>query len=320
MGLKIGVVGCGNFANAVHFPSFAELDDVELVAVCDRDESRMKEAADKYGPRAAYTDYNKMLAEQELDGVHVLVWPKHLKTIALELIGAGQNVFVEKPPGMDLGECEEMAAAAEKAGVLTMCGFNRRFAPLTLEAKRRVEERGSLTHAVATFHKYMTKPYDDDIPHSILRYDVMHHVDFLCWLGGGEPVELHSHVARDGGEGFSTRHVALMRFEGGMTAFLNSSFHSGARVEKFEMHARGAHAEVEPQTEATVWVEGAEPVKIAIGDVADGSVMYRRAGYLQENAYWLECLAEKREPHCSLRNCLPAMRTVEKMIAAEKRA
>ncbi len=319
MSLRIGVVGCGKFASAVHFPALAELDEAELIAVCDLDEARLKEVAEKYKPRTTYTDYRKMIAEEKLDGVHVPVWPKHLKPIALDLIRAGQNIFVEKPPGMNLAECEEMADAAQRAGVLTMCGFNRRFAPLTLEAKRRVEEHGPLTHAVATFHKYMTKGYEDDIVHSILRYDAMHHVDFLCWLGGGAPVELHSHIARDGGEGFSSRHVALMRFEGGMTGILNSSFHSGTRVEKFEIHAKGAHAELEPQTEATVWVEGAEAAKIAIGDVADGSVMYRRAGYLQEDRYWFECLARKREPHASLRNCLPAMRTVEKMIAAEAR-
>ena len=320
MSLRIGVVGCGNFANRVHLPSLAELERAELAALCDLDESRLKDTADKYKPRAVYTDYKEMVAEEKLDAVQVLVPPRHLRPIALDLIRAGHNVFVEKPPGISLEECEEMADAAQRAGVLTMCGFNRRFAPLTVEAKRRVEEHGALTHAVAGFHKYMTKPYDEDIPHSILRYDVIHHVDFLCWLGGGEPVELHAQVARDAGEGFSTRHVALMRFESGMTGFLNSSFHSGARVEKFEMHATGAHAELEPQTEAFVWVEGAEAVRIGIDELADGSSLHRRFGYLQENAHWLECVAEKREPHCSLPNCLPAMRTVEKIIASEERA
>lgn len=45
--IKVGMIGAGSLANAMHYPSLAEFDDVEIAAICDLDETRLKSAAEK---------------------------------------------------------------------------------------------------------------------------------------------------------------------------------------------------------------------------------------------------------------------------------
>ena len=51
--VRIGFVGAGELATAMHYPSLAEMDDVELSAVCDVDEKRRREAASRFGAGAS---------------------------------------------------------------------------------------------------------------------------------------------------------------------------------------------------------------------------------------------------------------------------
>ena len=44
---RLAFIGAGNRANLVHYPSFADLDNVEIVGVCDIDAQRLKNTCDK---------------------------------------------------------------------------------------------------------------------------------------------------------------------------------------------------------------------------------------------------------------------------------
>ena len=72
--VKVGIIGCGGIANGKHMPALKAVPGVEMVAFCDLIIERAEEAAAKYGVPGAkvYTDYKELIADPEIEVVHVL--------------------------------------------------------------------------------------------------------------------------------------------------------------------------------------------------------------------------------------------------------
>ena len=78
--LRVVMIGAGDRANAVIYPSFASLENVEIAGICDIDESRLQATADKYGIEARYGqrgvyDYQRMVQELKPDAAVVIGQP-----------------------------------------------------------------------------------------------------------------------------------------------------------------------------------------------------------------------------------------------------
>ena len=98
--VRVGMIGAGGLANSVHYPSLAEFDDVEIAAICDLDEARLKSTAEKYEVENTYSDYKKMVSEVELDAAYIIMPPHHLFDLVIHCLDNKLNVFTEKPPGV----------------------------------------------------------------------------------------------------------------------------------------------------------------------------------------------------------------------------
>ena len=94
--LKVGVIGCGSIAQHRHIPEYLWNNQVELVALCDINEERATEIAEKYQVQA-FTDYKELLKMEELDAVSVCT-PNYLHApISIDALNAGKHVLCEKP-------------------------------------------------------------------------------------------------------------------------------------------------------------------------------------------------------------------------------
>lgn len=120
--LKVGVIGCGGISGA-HVPSWQAMEDVELVAVCDiRPEKTVRYAAPK-----AYTDFDRMLDENEFDIIDVCL-PTFLHCeYAVKAMNRGINVLSEKPISLKESDVELLYATAEKNNVKYMVAQVLRF-------------------------------------------------------------------------------------------------------------------------------------------------------------------------------------------------
>jgi predicted dehydrogenase len=110
-----------------------------LVAVCGRNEEATAEAAKRYGYERYYTDWRKMIEDDDVQ-VFDNGGPNdaHSKpTIAAAQ--AGKQVFCEKPLGRTAQEAKGMLDAVEQAGVKHMVAFNYRFAPAIVQARQLIE-------------------------------------------------------------------------------------------------------------------------------------------------------------------------------------
>lgn len=129
--VKIGLIGAGNIANA-HLDAYAQVPNAEVYAICDINETRLNETADKYGITRRYPDVDSMLAAcPELDAADVCVWNVNHASCSIKALNAGLHVMCEKPMAYSAKEAEEMKAAADKNGKLLMIGFVLRFSDET---------------------------------------------------------------------------------------------------------------------------------------------------------------------------------------------
>lgn len=138
--VRIGMFGTSWWSDAMYLPAVVGHPNAEVVAVCGRRAEPAKELADRWSIPAWYTDPDEMLAEADLDAVIVATANDSHHPLTLSALAAGINVLCEKPIGLDVAQAEEMAAAAEASGAITMVPFTYRYMPMVQWLKRLIDE------------------------------------------------------------------------------------------------------------------------------------------------------------------------------------
>lgn len=135
--VKCAVVGTGIFGE-IHVHTYSTYDKADLVMICDLNEERAKEVADKYGTK--YTlDYREIAENKEIDIVSVATPDFAHKDIVVEMLEKGKNVLVEKPMATSVEDAENMVETAKKTGKVLMTDFHNRFNPAFIQAKEKFE-------------------------------------------------------------------------------------------------------------------------------------------------------------------------------------
>jgi predicted dehydrogenase len=311
--VRVAFIGCGSLANRVHYPSLASFDDVELVACCDLSAGRGEETGRRFDIPRVYIDYQQMIEETAPHAVYVILRPHQLFDPLRWVIQRGLPVFLEKPPGVTLGQTRSLANLADKHGALTMVGFNRRFIPLLVECRRTIEEQGPIIQTVATFYKHMLdQPQYYEGAVDLLTSDVIHCLDTLRWLCG-EVERVVSDVSwhyADYPSGFN----ALFRFEGGATGHLLNSYKVGTRVHTFELHTRGASAFVDPDSVARMYADNGAMVQALDTREVAGSDDFRvYYGFTGESRHFIDCVQEGNLPQTHLGDAVRSMELVDRV-------
>ena len=124
--IRIGVIGTGGRARGL-MNLLKRLPGNEMVAVCDVYEPRLLQAAEIAGASAAkISDYRRILDDRQIDAV-VIGAPDHWhKTITLDAVAAGKDVYVEKPISHTIAEGEEMVKVVEASKQIVQTGTQQR--------------------------------------------------------------------------------------------------------------------------------------------------------------------------------------------------
>ncbi|HEX5705393.1 MAG TPA: Gfo/Idh/MocA family oxidoreductase [Pyrinomonadaceae bacterium] len=109
----IGVIGCGYWGPNL-LRNFAENEAAHLRWICDPDEARLNAMGRRYPAARTTTDYQKLLADRELDAVAVVTPVGTHYPITKAALLAGKHVLVEKPLTSTAREAEELIALAEQ--------------------------------------------------------------------------------------------------------------------------------------------------------------------------------------------------------------
>jgi predicted dehydrogenase len=146
--LKVGIIGVG-FVGEAHIEALRRLSsiDIEIKAAAASSLESSKKAAEKLKVPNYYADYQKMLAEEDLDIIHNCT-PNYLHfPINKAFMEAGVHVFSEKPLVLNSREADELLAILESRDIYAGVNFNYRHYPLVKEMKQKVKnELGRLFH------------------------------------------------------------------------------------------------------------------------------------------------------------------------------
>jgi len=128
--VRLGVIGCGNYATTMLLPHLKQRPDVELIEVATTTALSAANARAKFGFARVSTDFQRVLVDPEINAVLIATRHDSHARIVCEALRAGKAVFVEKPLAVT---AEQLAAVrdtiAETGNDRLMVGFNRRFAP-----------------------------------------------------------------------------------------------------------------------------------------------------------------------------------------------
>jgi predicted dehydrogenase len=134
---RIGVIGPGSRGRML-MEMMVKNPKVEIVAVCD-DYQPSIDSALELAPRAkVYTDYRKLLENDEIDGVVIAV-PLNLHLpIALDAFDAGKHVLCEKSLAMTVADCYAMYRKYRETGKIFFSGQQRLFDPRYIKAMEMI--------------------------------------------------------------------------------------------------------------------------------------------------------------------------------------
>ena len=139
--LNFGLVGCGAVAQFAHLPAFARTNRARLVALCDRAEDLVQSVGRRVGVDRLYTDFARMLSDQEVDAVLIaLPDPLHVP-MASRALREGKHVLVEKPLGVNSSECVRLAAVVNETGLRLQVGSMKRHDPGVAYAHEYIRQR-----------------------------------------------------------------------------------------------------------------------------------------------------------------------------------
>ena len=147
MELNIGMIGY-SFMGKAHSNGFRQVPaffpelDVKpvLKVICGRNRDAVQDAAQTYGWEEWETDWEKVIARDDIDIVDICTPGNLHLPMALAALQAGKHVICEKPLANTLEEARELLAVAANASKKTMVAFNYRRVPAVALARQLIAE------------------------------------------------------------------------------------------------------------------------------------------------------------------------------------
>jgi predicted dehydrogenase len=154
MTLNIGIVGCGKIADA-HVEEIQKLSCARLAAVCDLEPIIAEQLAVRYAVPKWYTDFDRMVAEQQLDVIHITTPPHSHLALTQKAVRAGCHVFLEKPLSLNAMDGRSLVECVQKAGKKLTINYWPNFETQALALKDYIAkgELGEIVH-VESYYGY----------------------------------------------------------------------------------------------------------------------------------------------------------------------
>jgi predicted dehydrogenase len=151
--VKTAIFGTG-FIGRVHLDAVRRLESVDVVALVDPHIEPAQLLGAGFGIPTVASDYRAILANPEIDVVHICTPNAQHYSIAREALEAGKHVVCEKPLATSVEEAQELVALAAKRGVRNCVCHNLRYYPM-VQQLRRMREAGDLGEILSVQGAYL---------------------------------------------------------------------------------------------------------------------------------------------------------------------
>ena len=202
--MKYALIGCGRIAT--NHVKAAVNNNLEFVAVCDVDEEHMDSLLSKHDLQndvsiKRYTDYKKMIAENELDLVGIATESGIHAEIAIYCIEHSIHVIIEKPMALSIADADRIISLSEEKHVKVSACHQNRFNIAVQEMREALEggRFGKLSHGSIHVRWNRNQGYYTQAPWrgtwaqdgGALMNQCIHGIDLLRWMMGEEIEEVY---------------------------------------------------------------------------------------------------------------------------------
>jgi len=160
--ISYGVIGTGGRGRSVS-RAFQQLG-AKCVALCDVYGPHLEQArAESPAGVKTYVDYNELLTRKDIDFVLIATPDHQHRPCLLAALGAGRDVYLEKPLSMSLDESKVMVSAVKATDRIVQIGMQRRSMPFIHRAKSLIDEGmiGRISMVKAKWNWHFALPLDN---------------------------------------------------------------------------------------------------------------------------------------------------------------
>ena len=226
--VRLGVLGAGNFATLVALPAVARIRRIEKISIVSAGGLTAARAAKDFGFQRAASDPADVLDDPAINAVAVFTRHHLHAGLTVKALQNGKHVFCEKPLALreeELAEVEQAwRQAAEREPRILMVGFNRRFAPLTVQVKKMISESGEppvlavRVNAGPLPRGHWTQ--DPEQGGGRILGEACHFVDLMAFLAGARPVRVFASGTPAFGVDTEDNFAATLEFANGAVGSL----------------------------------------------------------------------------------------------------
>jgi len=219
--LGVAVIGTG-FWGRNQARVYKELDETELLAVCDINAERAKAVAKRFGAKP-YTNLGRMLKRKDIRAISICTWSTSLAKEALKALKAGKHILVEKPMATNVKQAEKLLETAQKQDLHLTVGFLMRFIPGVQHIKKAIKNKkiGDLVCATAKRVSQWPERMGDV---GVVKDIAIHDIDITRHLFDEDPIAVYAKIGRMKHRKFEDYAQIMLTFKGGKSAFIESNW------------------------------------------------------------------------------------------------
>lgn len=200
--IHVGVLGAGNYAQAVFLPIIQKTGGAELKGIVTASGLSAQQAARRFGFGFAATGEEEVLEHTDINAVVILTRHQHHARQVLSALANHKSVYCEKPLAVNNEELKEITDVLDRPNTpLLTVGYNRRFAPMAIQLAEFIRVRSEPLLIQYRVNAGYLPPthwlHDPQQGGGRIVGEGCHFIDFLTYLVGVSPVSVHAAALPD---------------------------------------------------------------------------------------------------------------------------
>ncbi|MUK87710.1 gfo/Idh/MocA family oxidoreductase [Ornithinibacillus sp. L9] len=297
--VRIGIVGLGSIAQKAYLPILTRETDWTLVGAYSPSEEKRKRICKEYRMQE-YHQLHHLMDESDALFIHSST-ESHYEVVSLAL-QHGVDVYVDKPLAATVEEAEELVELSKHHQRKLMVGFNRRFAPMYVEAKKRVKNL-----AWIRFDKHRANSVGPNTYDFTMLDDYLHLVDTARWLANGDLTPTYQQIqVNEQNQLLYASHL----YESNNKISFHTSMHRKAGTSMEQLELVGEDAIIRVKNMSVMEIE--ENNQISTKTPPSWETVLKQRGFEDAIKHFIDCLNHDHQPAVDGEEALKSQILIEK--------
>lgn len=240
----IGIIGAGNFTASTILPMLKKVNgNIKTIASSKGLSGTL--LSKKFSIPVSTTDYKTILSDADIDTVIITTRHNAHANQVIESLQAGKHVFVEKPLALTINELDTIDEIMKRSDTTLTVGFNRRFSPFIIDAKKQLGDSKVPINVVATMNAGFIPQdvwvQDMEVGGGRIIGEACHLIDLITSLTGSLVERVIMNAMGQNPSESTDNATILLKYKNGSTGVINyfangSKAYSKERVEIYSQN------------------------------------------------------------------------------------